>query len=123
MPRACPVELHARRYRQEPQNFTRCHGASPWYLGGSRRSDCSSEREDSTGQARGIWVEVEGRIGSSEREDSTGQARGIRVEVECRFCSSEREESMGQARGIWRTSVNRHRIWYILFGVLQRFGS
>src|SRR4030095_9541885 len=31
MPRACPVESHARGYTTgESENFTRCHGLAPW---------------------------------------------------------------------------------------------
>ena len=55
----------------------RLHGASPWHLVLGFLGVGSGERENSTGQARGILSWVFWALGSGERKNSTGQARGI----------------------------------------------
>jgi len=75
MPRACPVEC-------------------------SRLQLHSSEREGSTGQARGIQPHLLLVLYSREREGSTGQARGIQTHLLLVLYSREREGSTGQARRI-----------------------
>ena len=51
MPRACPVEPHVRRYKQRTNHSPDATGLP---RGASRLLLDSSERDPSTGQARGI---------------------------------------------------------------------
>ena len=52
MPRACPVEAHARSY---VASNVKLHGTSPWHLVFCSGLPVSCEHENSTGQARGIF--------------------------------------------------------------------
>ena len=70
---ACPVELHACRYTN-PTKIFRCHGLVPWRL---TLAAISCERETSTAQGRGILLDRLRERCSDQRENSTGQARGI----------------------------------------------
>ena len=59
MPRACPVEAHVCCYRESVNCSLKAisvklHGASPWHLSVMQLAFGSNQRENSTGQARGI---------------------------------------------------------------------
>src|SRR5690349_23226008 len=53
MPRACPVEHHARRYTDGLKQPTGCHGLVPWSITRVATPTVSSNRLDATGLSRG----------------------------------------------------------------------
>src|SRR5690349_4620951 len=124
MPRACPVEHHARRYTDGLKQPTGCHGLVPWSITRVATPTVSSNRLDATGLSRGAsrsslhrrsqatdWMPraCPGRITpvatppvSSNRLDATGLSR----EHHARRYTYEIEQPTGcHGLGPWRFTL------------------
>src|SRR5689334_20264571 len=53
MPRACPVEVHARRYTHDLKQLPGCHGLVPWRFTLAATPTTSNNCLDATGLSRG----------------------------------------------------------------------
>src|SRR5689334_8986115 len=102
MPRACPVEHHARRYTDGIKQPTGCHGLVPWSITLVATPTVSSNRLDATGLGRG------GSRSSLHRRSQTTDwmPRACPVEVHARRYTDGLKQPTGcHGLGPWRFTL------------------